>query len=148
MFSVMKLAEIVLALRNRDTVLQTIKCKKKTFLFGSLWFACFIPKFLYSVKNEHFQLVCARFLFRSLSFKKTFFLWRNKGFSLHISLYTHFTKHVLFPNTHPRNISRQLHEPTISKRIVRSFSLRFTNTLVRIMTFFGRKKKISLNYVT
>lgn len=29
MFSVMKLTEIVLALRNRDTVLQTIKCKKK-----------------------------------------------------------------------------------------------------------------------
>lgn len=34
MFSVMKLTEIVLALRNRDTVLQTIKCKKKNV---SVW---------------------------------------------------------------------------------------------------------------
>lgn len=33
MFSVMKLTEIVLALRNRDTVLQTIKCKKNV----SVW---------------------------------------------------------------------------------------------------------------
>lgn len=115
-------------------------------MFHSYLITCFIPKFLYSVKNEHFQLIFARFLFRILSFKKNiFFLWRNKGFSLHISLYTHFTKHVLFPNTHPRNISRQLHEPTISKRIVWSFCLRFTNTLVRIMTFFWKKKKISLN---
>lgn len=40
MFPVMKLAEIVLDFRIRDTVLVTINVKK-TFLFGYLWFATF-----------------------------------------------------------------------------------------------------------
>lgn len=46
MFSVMKLTEIVLALRNRDTVLQTIKCKKKRFCLEAcdLRFLSFIQR--------------------------------------------------------------------------------------------------------